>query len=649
MFSFFHTLQRGKPHIGKERSVSEFEPQDKRAAPRDWREYVASFRETVRVYRWIAHALVTPRSRPWMRRFGIALVAATLFHGITPRLVSFIFDGVEQKNFWLIALGLGGFVLLSAGAARLADYYQAVAREWLAGINWSRFDDRITALFFEKSMGQHIQESSILNVGNIDKGRWKVLDLHAVFLFDGIPEVLTLLVAYLFLWFLSPAAGGIMTAVIAMYLAWMLFLNQRVMAVCLPIDRNFRRLNRHRLERWEKIERVKTSAKEREELAEMRECFDTILASDRGFWIWFIRQATIRGALNLVGVSCIMGYGSWLAWRGELSLGLLYPLFAWSWTVSDRIWQIGHLEHLLNWNMPAVKSMINALSLPPDVTDKPDAVEFKADGGVHVVFDNVSHTYPKGSSEEGNAGEKAKEAVLKRVSFEIRPGEKVALIGASGAGKTTIMRLLLRFMDPDEGRIIVNGRDLRDLALESWLRAVGYIAQQAHILDGTIRYNLTYAISPQEREALSDDKLWEVMRSLKIDFGSRLADGLETRVGRNGIKLSGGEGQRLMIGAAAVKRPRFMIIDEATSNLDSSTEKAVQAGLAEVLAGGTSALVVAHRLSTVRNLCTKFIVLRGAEEANGDPQIEAIGSSFEELFTASPTFARLAEDQGIAK
>ena len=146
----------------------------------------------------------------------------------------------------------------------------------------------------------------------------------------------------------------------------------------------------------------------------------------------------------------------------------------------------------------------------------------------------------------------------------------------------------------------------------------------------------------------TDEKLWEFVRTLRGDFGRRLKKGLDTAVGERGLKLSGGQAQRLMIIAAAIKKPRFMIIDEATSNLDSSTEKAVHAGLAEILKGDVSALVVAHRLSTVQDLCDTFIVLRPAEDvAKGESQIEAIGHSFEELYRISPTFRQLARDQNL--
>jgi len=625
------------------------DPEEERKAPRNLRDYLSSTRETTRVYAWMWRELTTLDAKKWLRQVLVTLVLVTLLNALQPWLVTFIYDGLIGHSGRKIIFGLAGFFVIAAVLARFADYYHGVAREWLLGLNWRRLDERITELFFEKSMGQHVQESSRLNVGNVDKARWKVLDLQAMLFFEGSNTLLSLFMSLLFLWILSPVAGAIMTGVIAIYMVWMLFLNQRVMAVCLPIDKDFRALNRHRYERWEKIERVKVSGKCEEELSEMNIRFDTLLGRDRGFWIWFIKMATVRGVVNVTGLVTIMAYGTWLVWTGEWSLGLLYPLFSWSSQVSDNIWRVGQIEHQLNWNTPSIKAMIDALSIPPDIQNRPGAVELDPDQPVRIIFENVSHAYPKRSKEE-DVEEDHSSPVLKRVSFEIHPGEKVALIGASGAGKTTVMRLLLRYMDPNEGRVLVNGLDLRDINLESWMRLLGYIPQQAQILDGTVRYNLTYALNPEEKEAVKDEELWEMMRSLKIDFGARLSEGLNTKVGRNGIKLSGGEAQRLMIGAAAIKKPPFMLIDEATSSLDSTTERAVQAGLAKVLAGKTGALVIAHRLSTVRHLCDKFIILRPVEDMNGDPsQVEAVGGSFEELFKASPTFRRLAEDQGITE
>jgi ABC-type multidrug transport system fused ATPase/permease subunit len=238
-------------------------------------------------------------------------------------------------------------------------------------------------------------------------------------------------------------------------------------------------------------------------------------------------------------------------------------------------------------------------------------------------------------------------SILRNVSLTIEPGEKAALIGPSGAGKTTIMRLLMRYMDPTSGTILVDGHDLRDVRLSSWLNLIAYVPQQAQVFDGTIRDNLLYRFT-DEPAHVSDQELWAIMRKLKIDFGDRLTDGLDTRVGRHGIELSGGEQQRLMIGAAAMRKPTFMVVDEATASLDATTEKAVQKGLEEVLGGHMSALIITHRLSTVRRLCTKFFVLRDSEGlAPGESQLEAAARSFEELYEISPTFRMLADDQGV--
>ncbi|OGD25212.1 hypothetical protein A2819_02465 [Candidatus Azambacteria bacterium RIFCSPHIGHO2_01_FULL_40_24] len=624
------------------------EPEDTREIPLTWCDYLKSAKETIALFKWVVRELSTDICRYWAKRFIIALLFSTAFTAASPWFVGYVFNGLAEREGYMIIIGLAGIAICFV-CEKIVSYYKDIAREYIAGMSWGTLDERLTELFFEKSMGQHIQESSSLNVANIDKGRGKVIHLHNMMLFDGVPTVLSLLFSYLMIWVFSLIAGVIITLVIAIYLVWMLFLNQKVIEVCFPIDKEFRRLNRHRLERWEKIERVKTCGKESEELSFMNAWFDRAINQDRSFWIWVIRQCSFRGLFNFFGFFLILSYGTWQVWNGNWVVGSLYSLYIWSLRVCENIWRIGDIEHEFNWSMPAVRSMINALSIKPDLAEKDNSTDITGAVTIGVEFKSIIHTYPIGNSEEnGNGHQKFGLPVVNKVSFAINAGDKAALIGPSGAGKTTIMRLLLRYMDPDYGIICVNGINLRDVKLKSWMNHVGYIAQQPQIYDGTIRYNLTYALSPDEREKITDEELWEWMQLLKIDFGERLTDGLETLVGRSGIKLSGGEAQRLMIGAAAIRKPRFMIIDEATSNLDSSTEKAVQAGLAEVLKGNVGALIVAHRLSTVRKLCNKFIVLKSSDEVkNGDSQIEAIANSFEELYKISPTFRRLADDQDV--
>ncbi|MBI4059608.1 ABC transporter ATP-binding protein [Candidatus Giovannonibacteria bacterium] len=374
--------------------------------------------------------------------------------------------------------------------------------------------------------------------------------------------------------------------------------------------------------------------------------FREIISKDQEFWFKFIDQIHKRGRLGSFGNLAIMAYGAWLVRKGYWAdVGMLYPLYAWSERIIRNLWQIGHLEHQINWNMPSIKSMIRALAIPPDITDKEDAKVISPGEPLKIEFENVSYSYPSAVLPDGKRPEQ-EQATVKNISFDIAPGEKVALVGQSGAGKTTLMRLLLRFMDPSSGSIKVNGKDLREIRQESWMRMVGYIPQHPQIFDGTIRYNLAYGLLPEEKEAAADEELGELARRLGIEFKNR--NGLDTVVGRNGVKLSGGEAQRLIVGAALAKKPILMVVDEATSNLDSITEKEIQKCFAKALAGNKSALVVAHRLSTVRNICEKFIVLRAPQESeNGSLQIEAVASSFEELYKISPTFRRLADAQGV--
>lgn len=633
------------------------DPQETRKIAKNWREYLVEMRETFRVFSWVWRELIGPESKRWSRRMLIPIVASSIFGMAQPWLVKWMLDGIIGRSARLIVIGLVGFLGCML-LRQLANYLTMYFREFMLGANDVRIDQRISQMFFSKSLGQHLKDNSTLSVGNMEKGRGRVMFIQEMILFNWMSTMLNLFITFFFLWYLSRFVGLVITLLLLNYFVWTLFLNRRCLEACTPLDAEFRKHNRYRVERWDKIERVKTCGKETEEADHITEWKKGIFVQDRKFWLWFIKMINFRSLIDVAVLTLIMVYGAWRAWEGVWTIGLLYPLFSWSQVFTNNMWMISQMEHQLNSAMPSVRSMMEALNAPSDVVDRPEAAALPAEARPRVEFCGVGHTYAAAGLDEDEAGLAAPaantasgakpKAVLTNVSFSVESGEKVALIGSSGAGKTTIMRLLQRYMDPEKGSILVDGRDLRDYRLATWTSALGYIAQQPQVLDGTIRSNLLYGLPPAERDKVTDEDLWSLIRRLKIDFGDRLTDGLDTKVGRNGIKLSGGEAQRLMIGAAAMRRPRFMVIDEATSSLDSSTEKEVQRGLAEVLAGDMGALIIAHRLSTVRRLCTKFVVLRSSEEmVNGEPQIEAVAGSFEELYRISPTFRRLADDQGV--
>ena len=565
----------------------------------------------------------------------------------TPFTISLIFRGLAEKSREYVAVGIAVTFALMA-IQKLFHFKQATYRELILGYLQGTLDDYITRMMFEKSLGQHAEHSGTLNVGNIDKGRWKLLDLQGLLLFEGFQVLSTLLVAYILIWVVSPVSGLAISLSFVVYITWTLFLNHKVFLECTNIDKRFRVLNRRRLDRWSKVERVKTSGMSTRELREMSVEFADNLKDDRRFWLWFIKHNAFRDTATMLAFMTVISYGTWQVWQGHMNIGNLYPIFMWTSTIVSSVWQIGRIEHMINWNMPAVKAKIEALSIPPEATDAEGCVEILQDAPIAIEFQDVSYTYPEHGPTLDSTDEEENPHALQRVSFAVDAGQKVAIIGQSGAGKSTLARLLLRSMDPSNGKILVNGIDMRQVNSASWIRTLGYIPQQAQIFDGSIRYNLTYALSDEEKQKMGDPEIWSLMRDLQIDFGKRLTNGIYTEVGTNGIKLSGGQAQRLIIGAAAIKRPRMMLIDEATSSLDSTTERLVQAGLQKLLSGNVTAVVIAHRLSTVRHLCDKFVVLRSSDElTNGDTQVEAVASSFEELYGISRTFKMLADDQGI--
>lgn len=653
------------------------DPQDTRKISLSWRDYLHEMKESWAVARWVYQEFITPESRHWTRRMLVSLaISVTALNGIA-WLAKYLVDGLIRHDAHAVRmsfLGMAACVLIYGYFDRL----QMIAREYAQGANLTQLKRRMNELFFEKSMGQHLQESSYLNTANIERGKGRIEQLENLLAFEGSSSLISLTVALTLLWFRVPAAALFMSLLLLSYLLWLVYLNRNIAEKCVPFDKEFRRLNRWEHERWEKIERVKTCAKEGAEIAYQDRAFRKVLGEERKFWLWFIRKVTWRGYSNRFVLLGTLAYGAWRIWQGDWSNGVFIPLLMYATKVSESIWTIGHIEHQINWNMPAIRTAMLTLKVPPEAIDKPNAIELRRKNGVRVEMRNVSYSYaiekrdlpmlsvddPETSelwsdAEAASAGRphpdndkagtvQATLSVLRNVSFTIEPGEKAALIGPSGAGKTTIMRLLMRYMDATSGAILIDGHDLRDVCLSSWLNMIAYVPQQAQVFDGTIRDNLLYRFTDEPIE-VPDEELWAMMRKLKIDFGDRLTNGLDTRVGRHGIELSGGEQQRLMIGAAAMRKPVFMVVDEATASLDATTEKAVQKGLEEVLGRTMGALIITHRLSTVRRLCTKFFVLRDSEGlASGESQLEATANSFEELYEISPTFRMLADDQGVA-
>jgi ATP-binding cassette subfamily B protein len=354
--------------------------------------------------------------------------------------------------------------------------------------------------------------------------------------------------------------------------------------------------------------------------------------------------STLFIALSLLAsmaTAVTYGVGGLLVIHGAFQLGTLVALTALLARLYGPITALSNVQVDVMTALVSFDRVFEVLDLKPLIAEEPDAVPLRAAGlaaAPAIEFDQVSFRYPRASEvslaslesialpvpeQDGPA-----QPVLRDISFTAPPGRLTALVGPSGAGKTTITHLVSRLYDPDQGTVRIGGQDLRDVTLQSLHDAVGVVTQDAHMFHDTVRANLLYA-----RPEATEQELIAACQAAQIwDLVASLPDGLNTVVGDRGYRLSGGEKQRLAIARLLLKAPSVVVLDEATAHLDSESEVAVQTALKTALTGRTS-LVIAHRLSTIREADQILVIEDGQLAERGThPELLAAGGLYAELY-----------------
>ncbi|GAB2903678.1 ABC transporter ATP-binding protein [Streptomyces mayteni] len=360
----------------------------------------------------------------------------------------------------------------------------------------------------------------------------------------------------------------------------------------------------------------------------------------------FVTALTLVSSLAL---ALVYGLGGYYALRGRLDPGAVVSLALLLTRLYAPLTALASARVEVMTALVSFQRVFEVLDLKPLIEEAPDARRVP-DGPVAVEFDDVDFGYPAADrvslaslEEVATLDSRGGEQVLHGVSFRAEPGQLVALVGSSGAGKSTIAQLLPRLYDADAGTVRVGGVDVRELTADSLRATLGMVTQDGHLFHETIGANLRLA-APGADEA----ELWDALRRARLDdLVAALPDGLDTVVGERGYRLSGGERQRLTIARLLLAKPRVVILDEATAHLDATSEAAVQEALAEALAGRTS-VVIAHRLSTIRAADQILVVEAGRIVQRGThDELLAAGGRYAELHATQ--FADAAAERATAE
>ena len=398
-----------------------------------------------------------------------------------------------------------------------------------------------------------------------------------------ITDIATLLLIIGWLFYLEWRLALLTIAILPLYIVNYKLLQSRIRVVSVELRERWEKMISTLTEKIGAIAVVKAFAREQHET-------DMFMETVAGNFRLSMQQTKLNrflGAtsqlIRMLGTGGLLWFGGELVLGRQLKPGELLAFYSYLAYLYDPAVRLVDFNVQLQWANAAIERVFETLDTTPEIIDAPDAVHLPTVRG-EVEFDHVTFGYD------------ADQPVLHDISFHVNPGEIIAIVGPSGAGKSTVVNLLARFYDVQKGRVLIDGHDVRKVRLETMRRHIGMVAQETILFSVSLKENIRYG-----KKDATDAQVTAAAKSADLhEFIMELPDGYETKIGEDGIKLSGGQKQRMAIARALLADPRILILDDATSALDSHTEANVQAALAELMQGRTN-FVIAHRLSTIMN------------------------------------------------
>jgi len=523
------------------------------------------------------------------------LVLAKVANVGIPVVLKEIVDTMEQAGEAMLVLPVA--LLLAYGALRLSSsLFNELRDAVFARVRFHamrRLSTRVLTHLHDLSLRFHLERRSGAISRDLERGTRSVSSILNYMVFSILPMLVEFsLVAVILLTRYDPAFTLVTFGTVAVYVAFTFAITEWRMEYRHLMNRLESESNAQAFDSLINFETVKYFGNERLEL----DRFDGTLAEWEEAAVKSQTSMSLlnfgQGAIIAVGVTLVMFFAADGVARGAMTLGDLVLVNAFLLQLFIPLNFLGIVYRQIKYSLADMDLIFKLLERTPEIRDADDAVPLRLSGG-EIRFESVDFGY------------RPDRRILHGVDFRVRPGEKVAVVGHSGAGKSTLSRLLFRFYDVGAGRVAVDGQDVRSVTQASLRAAIGIVPQDTVLFNDTIGYNIAYG-RPGATAA-------EVARAAGMahirDFIESLPQGYETVVGERGLKLSGGEKQRIAIARAILKGPRILVFDEATSSLDSKTEQAIQETLREVAENHTT-LVIAHRLSTVVD-ADRILVMEG--------------------------------------
>jgi len=546
--------------------------------------------------------------KPFQHRMIWLFVMVSLFELsrlVSPYFLKLVIEHIENFDQRKIKelLVLIALIFVSDGFSTLIHYYKdrrifdfLIDMEYYLPITLQK---KLISL----SLGYHERENTGNKIIRVQRGVDKLTELMTNATWEFWPTVASITFTFILMLYFNWRVSLIFIVFIPIFLLITFAMNKRV---------NPMRRTRH--EEYENasgilgqsiinIYTVQSFVAELKETKKFQNIRDHIKKIEGREWRLVLNYNVLRGFIIDFGRIAVIFYGAFLAWHGSISIGSFVFFITLSETAYHSLFRISRTyDHLIE-SSTAVERVTRLLDEKSSLTNNPQ-IKLKHPLRGQIKFSNVSFSYHK----------KSKTPAISKVNFEIKPGETIALVGPSGGGKTTVVKLLYRHYDVASGHILVDGRDIRDYDIHQYRKNLAIVPQDVEMFNTTLKENIAYG---KTNATLAEIK--NTAQIANIDFIDTLDRGLNTLVGERGIRLSGGQKQRVGIARAILAKPSILIFDEATSNLDSHSEKLIQASI-ERIARKQTMIIIAHRLSTVIGADKIFVIDQGRIIESGNHQ-----------------------------